>query len=67
MSEFFDYVNNILSTTKTTISTIINFIPQIFNFFTGVLDLLPLPLKSVLLGVFGVASALLIYKFIRRG
>lgn len=67
MSEFFDFVNSILNIVKTTISSIINFIPSIFNFLTSSLDLLPLPLKSVLIGVFGVASALLIYKFVRRG
>ena len=67
MTQFFDFVNSLLDIIKTTISSIINFIPSIFNFLTNSMDLLPTPLKSVIIGVFGVASALLIYKFIRRG
>lgn len=67
MEAFFDFINNLLDIVKTTISSIIDFIPSIFNFLTNSIDLLPSQLKGVLIASFGVASALLIYKFIRRG
>lgn len=67
MEQFFEFLNSILDIIKTTISSIIDFIPSIFDFLVNSIDLLPPPLKSVLIASFGVASALLIYKFIRRG
>lgn len=67
MEQFFEFLNSILDITKTTISSIIDFIPSIFDFLVNSIDLLPPALKSVLIASFGVASALLIYKFIRRG
>lgn len=67
MEQFFDFINNIINIIKTTTSSIIDFIPSIFNFLTSSIDLLPPTLKSVLIASFGVATALLIYKFVRRG
>lgn len=66
MVEFFNQINNFFQIVKNTITQIINFIPQIFNFLTSSIDLLPTPLKMSILSIFGVLTALLIYRFLRK-
>lgn len=65
MTQFFEYVNNILSMIKDTISSVVDLIPQIFDFFKGGSDILPPMLKVPFLVVLGLCMALLIYRFLR--
>ena len=65
MTQFFEYVNNILSMIKDTISSVVDLIPQIFDFFKGGSDMLPPMLKVPFLVVLGLCMALLIYRFLR--
>lgn len=65
MTQFFEYVNNILSMIKDTIASVVDLIPQIFDFFKGGSDILPPMLKVPFLVVLGLCMALLIYRFLR--
>lgn len=65
MIEFFENINNFFKIIKNTIVSIIDFIPSIFDFLTKSMDLLPLPIKASILAVFGLITALIIYRFLR--
>ena len=65
MTQFFDYINSILNLVKDLISSVIDFIPSIFNFFSEGIDILPTEIKIVFLGGFSLCMGILIYRFIR--
>lgn len=65
MTQFFNFVNTILDGIKSVITSITDFIPSIFNFFTSSVDILPPSIKIVFLGVFSLCTALLIYRWLR--
>ena len=65
MTQFFDYINTILNAIKSTITSVSDLIPQIFDFFRGGSDILPPMLKVPFLVVLGLCIALLIYRFLR--
>lgn len=65
MESFFSTLNNYLQIIKNTITSIINFIPNIFTFLNGLMDLLPNSIKISITSTFAILSAILIYKIIR--
>lgn len=65
MESFFNTLNNYLQIIKNTITSIINFIPNIFTFLNELMDLLPNSIKISITSTFAILSAILIYKVIR--
>ena len=65
MESFFSTLNNYLQIIKNTITSIINFIPNIFTFLNELMDLLPNSIKISITSTFAILSAILIYKVIR--